>query len=264
VLLPPDSIYVEADQVRLAQVFANLLNNAAKYTREGGNIWLEAHRDGDEVVVSVRDDGIGISAEILPGVFEMFLQAQPSSGPEGGLGIGLSLVKNLVKLHGGSTEAHSDGHDQGSKFIVRLPVLKVAEIPNVAASAPTHPAGLHILIVDDNRDGADSLAKLMEVLGHTTRTAYDGEQGVKEAERLRPDVVLLDLGLPKLNGYEACRKIREQPWGKEMVVIAVTGWGKDTDRERSREAGFAAHLVKPVDPQVLGTFLSRVAKGSVH
>jgi PAS domain S-box-containing protein len=263
-MLPPDSIYLEADSVRLAQVFSNLLNNAAKYTREGGNIWLEAHRDGSEVVVSVRDDGIGIPPEILPEIFEMFLQAQPSTGPEGGLGIGLSLVKNLVKLHGGSTEARSEGRDRGSEFIVRLPVMDTVASPKMVPNPATHSEGLRVLIVDDNRDGADSLAKLMAVMGHTTDTAYDGEQGVEEAERLRPDVVLLDLGLPKLNGYEACRRIRQQPWGKEMVVIAVTGWGKDTDRQRSREAGFAAHLVKPVDPQVLGTFLSKISKGSLR
>lgn len=264
VSLPEERICLEADSVRLAQVFANLLNNAARYTPEGGNIWLSAWREGTEVVVSVRDDGIGIAPEILPDVFEIFLQAEPAMGSEGGLGIGLSLVKNLVELHGGRAEARSQGPDRGSEFLVRLPVLRVnpPEPSGTSISDSEQASGLRILVVDDNRDGADSLAKLLDVMGHMTETAYDGEQGIGAAERLRPDVVLLDLGLPKIGGYEACRRIREQSWAKGVVLIAITGWGQDADRLRSQEAGFAAHLVKPVDPEALSATLAKVSKGS--
>ncbi len=259
--LPPEPIHLEADPVRLAQVFANLLNNAAKYTDEGGRIRLTAERQGSHAIVSVRDSGIGIAAEVLPNIFEIFSQAKLASvRSQDGLGIGLSLVKGLVGLHGGSVEARSDGPGRGSEFVVRLPV---------AAEAPVHePARPHaddrqppatrwrILIVDDNQDSADSLAMLLQIMGNEVGTAYDGEQAVEAAEAIRPDVALLDIGMPKLNGYDTCRRMREQPWGKGMFLIALTGWGQAEDRRRADEAGFNLHMVKPVDPDVLMKLLA--------
>jgi PAS domain S-box-containing protein len=259
--LPPEPIHLEADPVRLAQVFANLLNNAAKYTDEGGRIRLTAERQGSHAIVSVRDSGIGIAAEVLPNIFEIFSQAKLASvRSQDGLGIGLSLVKGLVGLHGGSVEARSDGPGRGSEFVVRLPV---------AAEAPVHePARPHaddrqppatrwrILIVDDNQDSADSLAMLLQIMGNEVGTAYDGEQAVEAAEAIRPDVALLDIGMPKLNGYDTCRRMREQPWGKGMFLIALTGWGRAEDRRRADEAGFDLHMVKPVDPDVLVKLLA--------
>jgi len=253
--LPPEPIHLEADPVRLAQVFANLLNNAAKYTEEGGRIRLTAERQGSDVIVSVKDSGIGIAAEMLPRIFEIFSQAKPALvRSQGGLGIGLSLVKGLVELHGGSIEARSDGPGRGCEFVVRLPVA--AETPAREPARPSdeaqEPAAKwRILIVDDNQDSADSLAMLLEIMGNEVRTAYDGEQAVEAAEAIRPDVVLLDIGMPKLNGYDACRRIREQPWGKGMFLIALTGWGQEEDRRRTEEAGFDRHMVKPADAAVL-------------
>jgi PAS domain S-box-containing protein len=262
--LPPEPIHLEADPVRLAQVFANLLNNAAKYTDEGGRIRLTAERQGSHAIVSVRDSGIGIAAEVLPDIFEIFSQAKLASArSQDGLGIGLSLVKGLVGLHGGSVEARSDGPGRGSEFVVRLPV---------AAEAPVHePARPHaddrqspatrwrILIVDDNQDSADSLAMLLQIMGNEVGTAYDGEQAVEAAEAIRPDVALLDIGMPKLNGYDTCRRMREQPWGKGMFLIALTGWGQAEDRRRADEAGFNLHMVKPVDPDVLMKLLASLS-----
>jgi PAS domain S-box-containing protein len=261
VTLPPEPIYLEADPVRLAQVFANLLNNAAKYTGEGGRVWLSAERRGDDVTVSVKDNGIGIAAEMLPHIFEIFSQAKPASErSRGGLGIGLSLVKGLVELHGGSIEARSDGPGQGSEFIVRLPVAVETPIQEPAGPSggdeQTPVTKCRILIVDDYRDSADSLAMLLRIMGNEVGTAYDGEQAVKAAGALRPDVVLLDIGMPKLNGYDACRRIREQPWGQGMFLIALTGWGQEEDRRRTEEAGFNHHMVKPVDPAVLMKLLA--------
>jgi PAS domain S-box-containing protein len=260
VTLPPPTLLVEADLTRLAQVFANLLNNSAKYMDRGGRIWLTAVRDGSDVVVSVKDTGIGIAAEQLPHLFQMYSQAEHAlERSQGGLGIGLTLVKRLVEMHEGKVEARSDGLGKGAEFVVRLPVATEA-----AAAVPVgekdHPAALksslRILIVDDNRDGADSLAMLLRIMGNTTRTAYDGQEGVAVAEAFRPNVIVLDLGLPNLNGYEACRRIRAQAWGKSVVLIAVTGWGQEEDRRRSQEAGFDQHLVKPVDPNALMKLLA--------
>ena len=250
--------------MRLAQVFANLLNNAAKYTEEGGRIRLTAERQGSDVVVSVKDSGIGIAAEMLPRIFEIFSQAKPALvRSQGGLGIGLSLVKGLVELHGGSIEARSDGPGQGSEFVVRLPVAAETPVREPArpsdgrASSPRRRC--RILIVDDNRDSADSLAMLLKIMGNEVGTAYDGEQAVEAAEALRPDVVLLDIGMPKLNGYDACRRIREQPWGQGMFLIALTGWGQEEDRRRTEEAGFNQHMVKPVDPAALMKLLASLS-----
>jgi PAS domain S-box-containing protein len=263
VALPTETIFLEADPMRLAQVFANLLNNAAKYTPNGGRIRLAAElaaeRSGSarEVVVSVSDNGIGIPSGVLPHIFDMFSQAQPAlDRSESGLGVGLGLVKGLVEMHGGSVEARSDGPGRGSTFLVRLPVAVEESVESRGRSAGAEAASegqpkWRILIVDDLKDSADSLAMLLGLLGHQVHTAYDGAEGVAAAERFRPDVVLLDLGMPKLNGYDACRYIREQPWGKDMFLIAVSGWGQESDRRRAEEARFNRHLLKPVDPAEL-------------
>jgi PAS domain S-box-containing protein len=252
--LPPEPIHLDADPVRLAQVFANLLNNAAKYTEKGGRIQLTAVRIGGDVIVTVKDSGIGIVPEVLPRIFDIFSQAKPALvWSQGGLGIGLSLVKGLVELHGGSVEARSEGPARGSEFVVRLPVDTKTPIAQPAPPGEAHKPGAkhRVLIADDNRDSADSLALLLKIMGNEVGTAYDGEQAVEAAAALRPEVVVLDLGMPKLNGYEACRRIREQPWGQGMFLIALTGWGQEEDRQRTAEAGFNQHMVKPVDPDVL-------------
>jgi PAS domain S-box-containing protein len=260
VTLPPDPAYLNGDLVRLAQVFLNLLSNAAKYTERGGRIWLNAERQGSDVVVRVKDTGVGIPAEKLPRLFEMFFQVDRSlERSQGGLGIGLSLVRRLVELHGGRVEARSEGAGKGSEFIVRLPIL--VEKPT-ATHEPTRngvkeaTTARRILVVDDKRDSADSLAMLLRLTGNEAYTAYDGVEGVEAAERFRPELVLLDIGMPRLNGYDACRRIREQPWGKTIVLVALTGWGQEEDRRRTVEAGFDAHMVKPVDPTALMKLLA--------
>jgi CheY-like chemotaxis protein len=248
------------DRTRLAQVFANLLNNCTKYTDPGGRIGLTVERQGSDVVVRVKDNGVGISADLLPHIFEIFTQADRSlDRSQGGLGIGLSLVRGLVEMHGGRVEAHSEGPGKGSEFIVRLPVMLSSD-----RGAPEDRDGhgnqrfskYRILVVDDNKDSATSLALMLKIMGHETRTAYDGMTAVDAAATFRPEVVLLDLGLPKLSGYDACRRIRAQPWGERIVLIAQTGWGQEEDKRRSREAGFNFHMVKPVDPAALEKLLA--------
>ena len=259
--LPAEPLIVEADAIRLSQVFANLLNNAAKYTEPGGVIRLTARRLGDDASVSIRDNGIGISAEMLPHLFEIFTQANTAiDRAQGGLGVGLSLVKGLVELHRGRVEVHSDGPGRGSEFIVHLPLAVTG--PNPAANSvpengkPHSATGYRILIVDDNRDGADSLAMLLESQGHEVATAYDGAEAIQSAEILRPDLVLLDIGMPNLNGYETCRQIREQSWGSDLLVIALTGFGQEEDRRRTLEAGFDLHMIKPLNPDNLNQLLA--------
>jgi len=263
--MPSEPILVNADLTRLAQVFLNLLNNAAKYTDRGGKIVLTVARQGTGVSVSVRDTGIGIPPEHLTRIFHMFSQVDRSlEKSRGGLGIGLTLVRRLVEKHGGTVEARSDGPGKGSEFIVHLPQ---AAAPGMSAG-PIPMEGevsarpLRILVVDDNHDGANSLAMLLLDLGHETRTAYDGVEGLREAEAFHPEVILLDIGLPVLNGYEVCRKIREQDWGRRITIVALTGWGQDEDRRRSQSAGFDHHMVKPVDPQLLMKVLAQVAKAT--
>ncbi|MEO6446850.1 MAG: PAS domain-containing protein [Gemmatimonadaceae bacterium] len=255
--VPPDPVYVDADVTRLEQVFANLLNNASKYSEPGGRIGLSAERDGDQVVVRVTDTGVGIPAEMVPRVFDLFTQVDPSlERSKGGLGIGLTLVRRLVELHGGQVEARSDGLGRGSEFIVRLPVVSPT-LPAAAASSNSSSAAVQrrILVADDNVDAAVSLATLLTLMGHEVRTVHDGLQAVEEALLFQPDVVLLDIGMPKLNGYQACLRIREQPWAGRAVVVALTGWSQDTDKRRSQQAGFDHHLVKPVDLEVLEQLL---------
>ncbi len=251
---PQTPLLLDADPARLAQVVGNLLNNACKFTEKGGRVWLTIEQDGDQAVIRVRDTGIGIAAEDLPLVFEMFAQVDTSlERSRDGLGIGLTLVKTLVEMHGGTVQADSDGAGRGSEFTVRLPVLAETAQPlsKPAPSEPLPAVRRRLLIVDDSRDGAESLAMLLEFGGHETHMAHDGVEAIDAAERLRPDAVLLDIGLPRLNGYEVCSRIRGEPWGKDMVLVALTGWGQDEDRQRSKNAGFDAHMVKPVDYEVL-------------
>jgi PAS domain S-box-containing protein len=258
VTLPREPLFVDADPVRLAQVFANLLNNAAKYTDRGGRIRLCAERQGGEVVVSVRDNGIGIPAPLLAKVFDMFTQAEGSrEKSQGGLGIGLTLVKRLVELHGGTVAAHSAGPGLGSEFVVRVPLAPepAESAPVSAAAAPAAPAR-RILVADDNRDAAGSLAEMLELMGHETWTVHDGLEALAAAAAFRPDVILLDLGMPALDGYDTCRRVRQEPWGSNAVLVALTGWGQDEDRRRSREAGFDEHLVKPVEFAALEKLLA--------
>ncbi len=250
VALPSQPIYLNADPTRLAQVVGNLLNNACKFTDKGGCISLAVERDGDRAVIRVQDSGIGIDAAQLPRIFDMFVQIDTSlERSTSGLGIGLTLVKNLVEMHEGTVEVQSAGAGLGSEFVVRLPIM-VEVVPRPlepAVRTPSGTAARRILVVDDNRDSAESLAELLELTGNKTHVAYDGLEAVAAAATFEPAVVLLDIGLPRMNGYEAAQKIREQPWGKKMVLIALTGWGQDDARQRSREAGFDGHLVKPVD-----------------
>ncbi|HEY7171089.1 MAG TPA: PAS domain S-box protein [Vicinamibacterales bacterium] len=258
VTLPPRPVQLDADPARLAQVIANLLNNACKFTDRGGQIRLTVTEERGEVVIRVRDSGIGIAAEHLSRVFDMFTQIDTSlERSRDGLGIGLTLVKTLVEMHGGSVEARSDGIGRGSEFTVRLPIVETLEAAPSPAGEPAVATGSRrILIVDDSEDGAESLAMLLEFGGHQTWQAHDGLDAITMAERLRPDVVLLDIGLPRMNGYEVCRRIRQEPWGRDLVLVALTGWGQDEDRRQSLDAGFNAHMVKPVDHDALLEFLA--------
>ena len=251
---------LEVDPTRLSQVLLNLLNNAAKYTDPGGRIGLTAGLEDGQVVVRVTDTGIGIPADVLPHVFELFVQADRSlERVQGGLGIGLTLVQRLIEMHGGTVEAHSDGPGRGSELVVRLPLASRSVAPGRGRPAGGEKAqesrGLRILVVDDNRDAADSVAMLLRLKGHEVRTAHDGLEAVDTAAAFQPDVVLLDIGLPKLNGYDAARRMREQQGGRDTMLVALTGWGQDEDRRRSKEAGFDHHLTKPVDLAALQELL---------
>ncbi|MBZ5710550.1 PAS domain S-box protein [Nannocystis pusilla] len=262
IVLPPRPVILDADLTRLAQVFSNLLTNSAKYTRPGGHIRLAAELHGGSVSVSVRDDGLGIPPESLSTIFDMFSQIDRSlerSG--GGLGIGLALVKGLVEMHGGTVVAESAGLGQGSTFTVRLPVAELRpEQPGAGRLGPRAPgAGRRVLVVDDNEDSTTTMAIMLRLLGHDVRTARDGLDAVAEAEAFRPDVILMDMGMPRLNGYDATRRIRAQPWGGGIFVVALTGWGQESDRARSRDAGCNRHLVKPVSLAVLQKLFAELA-----
>jgi signal transduction histidine kinase/ActR/RegA family two-component response regulator len=254
--VPTEPMYLDADPVRLTQVFSNILNNACRYTPSGGRIDVIAERVGNDAVVRVRDTGIGIPGDRLLNIFDMFSQVDRSlERSQRGLGIGLHLVKRLVEMHGGEVTAQSDGLGQGSEITVKLPLATDA-VHAGASPAPSSPEltqvpARRILVVDDNVDAAQSLAMLLDVCGHETRIAHDGPDAVDAAERWRPDVILLDIGLPRMNGFEACRQIRQRPWSKDVVIIALTGWGQDVDRRRSQESGFDHHVVKPVEHAAL-------------
>ena len=260
--LPAEPIFVHADPIRLAQVFMNLLTNAAKYMDRGGRIELSAFLEDGEAVVTVKDAGIGIPVDRLPTLFTMFSQVEDAlSRSRGGLGIGLALAKRLVEMHGGRVEARSEGLGRGAEFVVRLPQLAERQaVSNVAADREASaPEGqLRILVADDNEDAVFALAKLLEIFGHTVRTAFDGAAAVELAAEFDPQVVVLDIGMPRLNGFEACKTIRALPGGRAMTLVAVTGWGQLEDRRMSQEAGFDHHLVKPVDPAVLTGLISNL------
>jgi CheY-like chemotaxis protein/anti-sigma regulatory factor (Ser/Thr protein kinase) len=266
---PDESIHVVADVTRLSQVFANLLHNAAKCTRRGGRIELTVRRQHADVLVSVTDNGVGIPAHQLSGIFEVFTQAgREDDDAGGGLGIGLNIVKRLVEMHGGTVEARSEGHGMGSEFMVCLPVAADDTArENRPASSPSFSdavSGRRILVADDNVDAASSLAVLLKVMGHDVRTAHNGAEAVEVAEVFRPEFVLLDLGMPRVSGYDACRSLRQSRWGNDMAIVALTGWGQAGDKRQSADAGFDHHLVKPVEPAALerllaGTPASRMA-----
>lgn len=256
VSLPPEPIRLEADPTRLEQVLANLLHNAAKYTERGGRIEVQAQHQGNEVLLRVRDTGIGIPTDMLGRIFEPFVQSDRRlEQSQGGLGIGLTLVRSLVAMHGGTVEAHSDGPGRGSEFVVRLPTLSGHEKPGGVRTATAPSAGSippqRVLVVDDNPDAAESLALLLRLDGHAVRVAHDGPTALAAVETEPPDVVFLDIGMPVMDGYAVARRIRQQPCLGQVRLVALTGWGQEDDRRRSQEAGFDAHLVKPADPRAL-------------
>jgi PAS domain S-box-containing protein len=258
VSLPETPVYLDADLTRLAQVFSNLLTNSAKYTMTGGYIWLDAVVENEKVIISVRDKGTGIPAEALSRIFEMFSQVDRNiERASGGLGIGLALVKGFVEMHGGTVRAASGGEGKGSTFTVELPIAASQVDPVVAKPMATAKiAPLRILVVDDNRDSAASLAMLLGLSGHDVQEAHDGEEAIVRAEAHLPDVILMDIGMPKLNGYVATQRIRENAWSKDMFIVALTGWGQSADREFSRKAGCNFHLVKPVALEDLDALLA--------
>jgi CheY-like chemotaxis protein len=255
-------VRVEADAARLAQVISNLLNNSAKYTEDGGSIELIVERSRKEAVLRVRDNGVGIAPEMLPHVFDMFMQAESSTNrSQGGLGIGLTLVRRLVEMHGGAIEARSAGLGKGSEFLVRLPALTepASDIaPKAAADISSQTPGgpRRVLIVDDNEDSAESMAVLLRLRGHEVRLSYDGQSALEEAHAFKPDVMFLDLNLPRMDGYEVARRLRQEPAMRDMMLVAMTGYGQEEDRQRTREAGFHLHMVKPVDFDKIEELLS--------
>ena len=264
---PPHPMRVNGDFARIAQILANLLNNAAKYTDKGGQISLEAAQEGDSVAFHIRDSGIGIPEEAKASIFEMFKQlGAASERPQGGLGVGLTLVKKLVHMHGGTIEARSEGHRKGSEFIVRLPLLHAAT-ESAGGEGPVAdekreallPKRRRILVADDNVDLATSMGLLLEMMGNDVRVTHDGMAAVSADSEFHPDVIFLDIGMAKMNGFDACRSIRGKPRDKQPIIIALTGWGQADDKRRSREAGFDHHLVKPIEPQALERFLAEIA-----
>lgn len=261
VTLPTAPLFVNGDPIRIAQIVGNLLTNACKFTDPGGRIWVTLESIEKHGLIRIRDTGAGIASEQLKRIFQMFTQVDSTlERSQGGLGIGLSLAKTLVEMHGGTITVHSEGVGRGAEFVVRLPLIEEGG----AQSSSTHGevnfglSARRILVVDDNRDSAESLAMLLRLVGNEVQTAHDGVVAVELAQQLRPDVILLDIGLPRLNGYEVCRKIRDQTWGKSVIMIALTGWGQDEDRKKSKDAGFNGHLVKPVEHAALSKLLSEL------
>lgn len=263
--LPPQPILLDADLTRLAQVFGNLLTNSVKYTPAGGAISLVAQRDGSDLVVTVRDNGIGIPPDFLPHIFDMFSQVDRSvERASGGLGIGLALVKGLVEMHGGTvcatSDCNPDSSSRGSEFTVRLPIVQPARTAGEKPVASVERVKRKLLVVDDNQDGATSLAMMLRILGNEVRIAHDGLAAIEVAAEFRPEIILMDVGMPRLNGLDAARRIKSEPWGESMSIIALTGWGQEDDRQRSADAGCVGHLVKPVDMSQLEQTLSALRK----
>jgi signal transduction histidine kinase len=263
--LPEQPPVVDGDCMRLTQAIANVLGNAAKYTDTGGSIVLQVCARARDVEIRVRDTGIGIPAEVLPKIFDLFTQLdQRMERPQSGLGIGLALVRRLVEMHGGSVSAHSEGAGRGSEFVICLPLMTPAVLPAVgdqltAECQAARPQHRRILVADDNLDALESLAALLALNGHEVHRAQDGAAALQAAMRHRPEVIFLDIGMPQMDGYEVARRIRAHEWGKELLLIAVTGWGQESDRQRSFAAGFDFHLVKPVDLEKLNQLLSKVS-----
>ncbi len=258
--LPDEPVRFEADGLRLAQVVSNLLTNAAKYTDPGGRIRLRAEARGAQLVLRVTDNGIGINDAMLARMFEIFSQEKSATGwSRGGLGIGLALVRGLVELHGGTVEARSAGPGHGSEFTVRLPLDRTAAPREAAADARRRPAGStrKILVADDNRDAAESMGLLLQIAGHDVRIVHDGIAALDTGAAFQPDVALVDIGMPELSGYEVAERARAEPWGQRTLLIAVTGWGQESDKRRALEAGFDHHLTKPVEQEVLEGLLAR-------
>jgi CheY-like chemotaxis protein len=250
--LPDELLTVEGDKARLVQIIGNILHNAAKFTDPGGRISLSVRREGSSAAISVKDTGIGIPAAQVSKIFELFTQFHAKTGDyQGGLGIGLALVRRLTEMHGGTVAARSDGPGRGTELTVRLPLLAAQPgLGLVAKEAPESTVAMvdrrRILVVDDNTDAAQSLALLLELAGHDVRVAHDGVETLAVASEFEPEVVLLDLGMPKMDGYETARCLRNESWGQQVMLVALTGWGQQRDRERTAEAGFDLHLVKPI------------------
>jgi PAS domain S-box-containing protein len=262
VSLPPEPVWVDADPNRIEQVLANLLSNAVKFTENGGHLSLAAERHGQEAVVRIKDDGVGIAADLLPRIFDLFIQGDRSlDRSRDGLGIGLTLSQRLVELHGGTLEAQSAGTGQGSEFVVRLPALPSVAAPDEEPAHRDEPASrpLRVLVVDDSEDTTELLGALLEMAGHSIQLAHSGPAALEAAAVFRPDAVILDIGLPGLDGYQVAGRLREGPLGKDVVLIAATGYGQEDDLRRSREAGFDRHLVKPIDPADLQRLLAELA-----
>ena len=264
--VPAEPIWLHADALRMEQAIVNLLTNAAKYTGEGGHITLIVQQEGGEAMVRVRDSGVGISPEALPRIFDLFTQADKSlARSEGGLGIGLTIVHRIAEIHGGRVEAHSEGLGRGSEFIVRFPLTlpPSSQLESAAPkSAETAMAGrtLRVLVVDDNHDSADTVAVLLRRSGHEVRVAYSGKEALEEGLEFRPNIVVLDLGLPEMDGYEIARRLRQNPQLEGVQLVAMSGYGQEADRQRSKEEGFDAHMVKPVDFEKLEELLQRISK----
>jgi CheY-like chemotaxis protein len=254
VQLPDEPVYVDGDPVRLTQVATNLLDNAAKYTPPQGEIALKVWREDGHAQISVRDNGIGLAPDALTQIFEMFERVDTSAERlEGGLGVGLALVRKLIHLHGGTVQARSEGPGKGSEFIVSLPErltpgASASEVRTSAAAVPTTAPPCRVLVVDDNHDCAESMATLLEIEGCTVRAVFSGEEALAVGSEFQPAVIFMDLGMPMLNGYETCKRLRAQAWGKSAFVVALTGWGQNEVRRLTEEAGFDLHVVKPLDP----------------